>query len=125
MKTIEPVQVWYNGQEVNATVLNAYATNVDLNVSANFTYDLFIVNEYNYINQVNSGMLLMDGQAYQDWDQDSFAWDWIASKLNLTITGEYIPYVPPAPPSPVIPTTTTTAAPSVDPEAEIPEAETP
>ena len=115
MKTIEPVQVWYNGQEVNATVLNAYAGDVQLNVSANFYYTLFIVNEYNYLNQVNNGMLVMDGQAYQDWDQDSFAWDWVASKLNLTITGEYIPYVPPAPPSPVIPTTTTTTA-IVEPE---------
>lgn len=126
MKTIEPVQVWYNGQEVNATVLNAYANNVDLNVSANFTYALFIVNG-NYINQVNTGMLIMDGQAYQDWNQDSFAWDWVASTLNLTITGDYIPYVPPTPTSPVIPTTTstsTTKAPLVDSEAETPEGET-
>lgn len=106
MKTIEPVQVWYNGQEVNATVLNAYATDVQLNVSANFYYILYTVNEYNYINQVNSGMLKMDGKDYQDWDQDSFAWDWVAAKLNLTITGEYIP-PPPTPPTP-FPTTTTT-----------------
>jgi hypothetical protein len=111
MKTIEPVQVWYNGQEVNATVLNAYASDVQLNVSANFYYTLFIVNEYNYINQVNSGMLIMDGQAYQDWDQDSFAWDWVASKLNLTITGEYVPNIPPSP-TPIPVRTTTTEAPA-------------
>lgn len=108
MKTIEPVQVWYNGQELNATVLNAYAMDVQLNVSANFYYILYTVNEYNYLNQVNSGMLKMEGQAYQDWDQDSFAWDWVASELNLTITGEYIPPIPPFPPTPIIPTTTTT-----------------
>jgi hypothetical protein len=89
MKTIEPVQVWYNGQEVNATVLNAYATDVQLNVSANFYYTLsVVVNEYNYPNQVNGGMLKMEGQAYQDWDQDTFAWDWVASQLNLTIIGD-------------------------------------
>jgi hypothetical protein len=51
MKTIEPVQVWYNGQELNATVLNAYANNVELNVSASFYYTLYSVNESNYINQ--------------------------------------------------------------------------
>jgi hypothetical protein len=107
MKTIEPVQVWYNGQEVNATVLNAYASNVELNVSASFYYTLYvIVNEYN-ISQVNSGILKMEGQAYQDWDQDAFAWDWVAAQLNLTITGEYIPT--PYPPMPPIFTTTTLA----------------
>lgn len=110
MKTIEPVQVWYNGQEVNATVLNAYATDVKLNVSATFNYILFIVNEYGYTESVNRGTLLMDGQAYQDWDQDSFAWNWVADKLNLTITGEYIPPVPPSP-VPPLPIPTTTIAP--------------
>lgn len=110
MKTIEPVQVWYNGQEINATVLNAYANNVELNVSASFYYTLYSINENNYIYQVNSGSLKMEGQAYQDWDQDTFAWDWIAAQLNLTITGEYVPA--PFPPFPPITPTTTTAAPT-------------
>lgn len=114
MKTIEPVKVWYNGQEVNATVLNAYAMDVQLNISASFFYTLFIVVNQ-YITQVNSGTLKMEGQAYQDWDQDSFAWDWVAAKLNLTITGDYIPPIPPPiPPTPIPPTpfTTTTLAPT-------------
>jgi beta-lactamase class D len=97
MKTIEPVQVWYNGQEVNATVFNAYVTDLRLNVSANFSYQLFLVNENNMLIQVNYGNITMSGQDYQDWDQDSFAWDWLASSLNLTITGEYIPPMPPPP----------------------------
>jgi hypothetical protein len=117
MKTIEPVQVWYNGQEVNATVLNAYATNVELNVSASFYYTLYSVNQYNTIYQVNGGVLKMEGQAYQDWDQDTFAWDWVAAQLNLTITGEYIPPIPPTPfpttpTTTASPTTTTTEAPT-------------
>lgn len=117
MKTIEPVQVWYNGQEINATVLNAYANNVELNVSASFYYTLYSVNEQNFIYQVNSGVLKMEGQAYQDWDQDTFAWDWVAAQLNLTITGEYVPApFPPIPPitptTTVAPTTTTTTEPA-------------
>jgi hypothetical protein len=121
MKTIEPVQVWYNGQEVNATVLNAYATDVQLNVSANFYYTLSVlVNEYNYPNQVNGGMLKMEGQAYQDWDQDTFAWDWVAAQLNLTITGDYIPPTPtPYPPTPFPLTTTTTESTPTTTEAPI------
>lgn len=89
MKTIEPVKVWYNGKEVTATILNASASGVQLDVSASFNYELFIINEFGFLNQVNSGVLYMQGQDYQDWDQDSFAWDWIASQLNLTITGDY------------------------------------
>ena len=82
-----------------------------LNISR-ITYTLYSVNESNYINQVNSGVLKMEGQAYQDWDQDTFAWDWVAAQLNLTITGEYIPPAPPSPtPFPPI-TPTTTVAPT-------------
>lgn len=94
MKTIEPVQVWYNGEEVQATVLNAIAMDITLNISANFNYYLFKVNENGYLTQVNMGTIRMDGQDYQNWTQDSYAWDWVANKLNLTITGEYIPPSP-------------------------------
>jgi hypothetical protein len=32
----------------------------------------------------------MDGQAYQDWgNNDDYAWEWGATTLNLTITGDY------------------------------------
>jgi hypothetical protein len=47
--------------------------------------------------QVAQGNLSMTGEAYADWSQDSYAWDYIAEQLNLTITGDYIPPVPPEP----------------------------
>ena len=107
MKTIEPVSVWINGQKVNATVLNAYASNVNLNTSATFAYLLFSQFEDGNIDiQVAQGYLVMTGEDYQEWNQDEFAWDWIAAQLNLTITG---PYVPPVPKTT---STTTTEAPS-------------
>lgn len=95
MKTIEPKLIWYNGQEVGATVLNAYAQQVTLNVSATFNFYLYSQRENGNIGeQLNNGTLIMTGQDYQDWDQDSFAWDWVAAKLGLTITGEYVPPAP-------------------------------
>lgn len=95
MKTIEPKLIWFNGQEEAATVLNAYAQQVNLNVSATFNFMLFKQNENGGLEQqINSGTLLMSGQDYQDWDQDSFAWDWVAAQLGLTITGDYVPPAP-------------------------------
>lgn len=87
MKVIEPVTVWVNGQDKQATILDAYAVNVTLNTSAKFCYQLIVEGE----GVVLTSNLIMDGEAYQEWDQDTFAWDWIAEQLNLTIIGDYIP----------------------------------
>jgi hypothetical protein len=98
MKTIEPVSIWDNGTVQQATILNSYAVNVTLNTSANFWYGLFSTNENGFLGtQLAAGNLIMAGEAYADWSQDSYAWDWVAGQLNLTITGDYIPPVPPEP----------------------------
>jgi hypothetical protein len=98
MKTIEPVSIWDNGQVLEATILNAYAINVTLGTSATFYYQLFSETvDLAVGQQVAQGNLNMTGEAYAQWEVDSYAWDWVASQLNLTITGDYIP-----------PTTTTT-----------------
>jgi hypothetical protein len=89
MKTISPITSWNNGQSVQATILNSYATNVTLGYSADFYYGL--LNET--LGIVAIGNLTMTGEAYQKWSQDSYAWDWVATTLGLTITGEYVPPV--------------------------------
>jgi hypothetical protein len=86
MKTINPVQSWTNGQSVEATILNAYAINVALGTSATFYYGLLDAN----LICVAQGNLTMSGEAYQQWTVDQYAWDWIASELKLTITGDYV-----------------------------------
>ena len=107
MKTIEAVPVWDNGVTRQAVILNAYAINVILNTSATFWYGLFAETEDgNLGQQVAQGNLTMSGEAYIQWSQDVYAWDWIAEQLNLTITGEYIP------PVPTTTTSTTTEEPS-------------
>jgi len=100
MKTISPVSIWDNGTVQQASILNSYAVNVTLNTSANFWYGLFSTNENGSLGtQLAAGNLIMSGEAYTEWSQDSYVWDWIAEQLNLTITGEYIP---PAPPEPIV-----------------------
>jgi hypothetical protein len=107
MKTIEPVSIWDNGQIVEAKILNAYAVNVTLGTSATFYYSLLSETaEGNVGSQVAQGNLNMSGEAYAQWEVDSYAWDWVAAQLNLIITGDYVPPVPPTPvppqPEPIV-----------------------
>jgi hypothetical protein len=106
MKTIEPVSIWDNGQVLEAKILNAYAINVTLSTSATFYYSLLTENvDLSVGMQVAQGNLTMTGEAYAQWTVDSYAWDWVAEQLNLTITGDYVPPVPPAPeptPEPIV-----------------------
>ena len=99
MKTIQAFPIWDNGQTLEAKVLNAYAINVTLGVSANFYYALYSeTTEGNLGQMVRQGNLNMGTEAYLAWgNNDDYAWDWVAEQLNLTITGDYVP-----------PTTTTT-----------------
>lgn len=106
MKKIQPVSIWDNGQVLEAKILNAYAVIVTLGTSATFYYALFAENaDGSQGSQVAQGNLYMTGEAYTQWTVDSYAWDWVAAELNLTITGDYVPPVPPQPeptPEPIV-----------------------
>jgi hypothetical protein len=110
MKTISPVSIWDNGQILQAKVLNTYAINVTLGTNASFYYSLQTLNEDDTLGvQVAQGNLTMSGEAYTQWTVDSYAWDWVAEQLNLTITGDYVPPI------------TNTPDPIVEESTEIPE----
>jgi hypothetical protein len=110
MKTIEPVSIWDNGTVQEAKILNAYAINVTLGTSAVFYYQLFAETVDLAVGpQLAQGNLTMTGEAYTQWEVDSYAWDWVAQQLNLTITGDYIPPVPTTTSTTTeVPTTSTT-----------------
>lgn len=86
MKTIESIPMWDKGQSKQAAILNAYAGHVSLNNSATFWYGLLSAD----MELLAQGNLVMDGENYQLWDADNFAWEFIAEKLSLVITGDYI-----------------------------------
>lgn len=90
MKTIEPISIWDNGTVQEALVLNTYAINVTLNNSATFWWGLYSSIENNIDTNLSQGNLTMSGEAYEQWEIDEYAWDWVAAQLNLTITGEYV-----------------------------------
>ena len=85
MKQIQPISIWDAGQQKQADILNAFGAKLTLGVSATFDYTLSNEQE-----QLAKGQLTLEGDDYQQWDVDDFAWDWIASQLNLTIVGDYI-----------------------------------
>ncbi len=98
MKTIKPVSIWDNGKTQEAKLLNTYAVNVALGKSAIFFYSLMQENEDGTMgSQIAQGNLTMSGDAYAKWQEDAYAWDWVAQELNLVITGEYVPPAPPQP----------------------------
>lgn len=90
MKQIEPVQIWINGVSKTAEFLYANGINVTLGVSAGFYWQLYTKvtdSEGNEVagEAIAQGNLSMIGEDYQNWNQDLFAWEWVASQLNLVI----------------------------------------
>jgi hypothetical protein len=90
MKKIEPISIWDNGTNQNATILNAYCINDNLSTSAAFYYALLSNDKA----QLAQGNLTMSGEIYNAWETNDYAYNWIAEQLNLTIIGDYVPPVP-------------------------------
>jgi hypothetical protein len=109
MKTIQPVNVWFNGEQKQATVLSAYSSLDNLSNAASFSYQLLAESNpltISGLEQVVSGSLTMTGEVYKNWDSNDYAYNWVAEQLKLTITGPYVP------PTTTTTTTTTTEAPT-------------
>lgn len=92
MANIQPVAVWYQGEQHNANVFTLYSTGDNLIDSASFKYQLIeeiVVDEQTSSQTLLMGELSINGEDYALWDAevDANAWiyNWAASKLNLTI----------------------------------------
>ena len=87
MKQIEPIQIWDNGKTQSAEILNAYAVNVTLGTSATFYYSLMSESKQT----LATGNLTMSENDYDKWsDSDDYAWEFVATKLNLVIVGDWV-----------------------------------
>lgn len=91
MKQIQSVSVWYNGQSVQAQILDAYVINDNLKDNATFWWGIYTegANPGEKGQCVGSANLSMNGQDYIDWnanpDINDAAYTWIADQLGLTI----------------------------------------
>ena len=98
MKTITPQPIWIDGISKLATVIFSQVNSDNMKDSATFYFQLYEQVDVNIVPLVN-GTINMSGSDYITYnsssDANAYAWDWIATTLNITITGEYIP--PPTP----------------------------
>jgi hypothetical protein len=91
MKNIKPITIWREGVTMEAVILSAYLSYDDLKTTATFYYSL---RDTNLITIVD-GKVDMSGADYTDWDDSNDgAYSYIAGKLNLIITGDYIEPAP-------------------------------
>ena len=91
MKTIQPVVFPLNLG--TASILNAYCISDNLSTSATFYYALLSDTQV----QLSQGNLTMSGQDYVDYLTNQYAWDWIATQIDVTIIGNYVTSVTEAP----------------------------
>ena len=89
MKIINPIQIWQNGITVEANRMSLTVQD-NLKDAASFYYTLYA--DDNAV--VNSG-IAMGGEEYENWnnetDINNAAYEWVASKINVEIIGDYVP----------------------------------
>ena len=85
MKAIQPVLIWANGVNSQATQLSLTIINDNLSTSATLYYQLLADDG----TQLAQGNLTIDGEEYQSWgessDVNSDAYVIAANDLNLTL----------------------------------------
>jgi len=92
MKKIEPVQVWKNGEQLEASLLNAIIVNDNLESACTFYYQVLIGGEGTEEmpilvgHSVAEGNIFLSGEEYLEWNgSNDYAYEYIAEKLNLTL----------------------------------------
>lgn len=85
MKQIQPVSIWYNGTQYQATIFSLQSIEDNLSTYAVFFYKLFTNDNI----QLTQGKITMDGFDYEAYssspDSNAYAYTWAAGKLNLTL----------------------------------------
>ena len=91
MKKIQPIQIWFNGQNKTASFLSATSISDNLKDTAVFYWQLFeaIENTEMQGQQLAQGNLTLSGTDYETWnnepDANAWAYSWIAEQLDLTL----------------------------------------
>ena len=85
MKQIQPVSIWYNGNQIDATQLNTYVVSDNLLDTATFYYALLSADNI-LLTQGNLSMTGFDYEAYNTSpNANEYAYNWVAISLNITL----------------------------------------
>ena len=92
MKQIEKIQVWKNGEQLEASFLNAIIVNDNLESACTFYYQLLTGGDgteampISVGQSVAEGNISLSGEDYLSWNgSNDYAFEYIAEKLNLTL----------------------------------------
>lgn len=87
MKSIQPIQIWSNGQLKTASELDARIINDDLQTSCTFYWELKEAStEETQGQQLAQGNVTMAGDDYLNWDgTNNEAYAFIANQINVVI----------------------------------------
>lgn len=93
MKQIEPVQIWMNGTNRTAEILDVRIINDDLATSCTFYWELKEASTpatddtpEQAGQQLAQGNISMSGEDYENWDNSNEeAYEYIAEKINVTL----------------------------------------
>jgi hypothetical protein len=87
MKNISPIQIWKNGQNKTASILDAIIINDNLSTSCTFYWMLKEADQEEQAGQVLAdGNATMTGEDYDNWDgSNDYAFEYIAEQINVTI----------------------------------------
>jgi len=86
MKQIEPIQIWKNGAQLTASVLDAIIINDNLSTSCTFYWMLKEDLDDEVGQTLADGNTTMTGEDYDNWDgSNDYAFNFIATQINVTI----------------------------------------
>ena len=85
MRSIQPLDIWSNGETKTAVCIKLYISFDDLEASAALVYSLCDADS----KSIYDGQIIFDGQTYLDWgnsgDSNNEAYVIAASILNITL----------------------------------------
>jgi hypothetical protein len=80
MRNIQPITIWKDGENKQADSLELFAANDNLINSVVFYYALYSEGQ-----NLISGNLILSGTEYDLWQDNEYAWNWVATKLGLVL----------------------------------------
>jgi hypothetical protein len=85
MKEIQPFVIWVNGVNKTAVYMALVCNSDNLFNQAVFYWAFYDKISGKPGNVIASGNIVMEGEDYDNWDSNDYAWNWATQKLGVTL----------------------------------------